>query len=107
MRDDNRVTHQQVSKKTEFRRETHYDSLEVKPDAGASEIRFAYRLLAEKYHPGNSETGDLKIFRDITEAFRVLSDEGRRLEYDRSIGLAGEDDDFARIFAKNPIFAVQ
>ena len=56
----------------------YYDLLEVSKDATAQEIKKAYRRLALKHHPdrnrGNEKEAEL-IFRDISEAYEVLSDE--------------------------------
>ena len=63
----------------------YYDLLEVSKDATAQEIKKAYRRLALKHHPdrnrGNEKEAEL-IFRDISEAYEVLSDEESKREYD-------------------------
>jgi hypothetical protein len=41
-----------------------------------------YRLLAQRYHPDNQETGNAAKFRLIHEAYSVLSDAGARVKYD-------------------------
>lgn len=63
-----------------------YELLQVDRDAHPTIIRYAYRFLAAMYHPDNSETGDSEKFRIITEAWRTLSDEGKRAAYDMSLG---------------------
>lgn len=63
-----------------------YELLQVDRDAHPTIIRYAYRFLAAMYHPDNSETGDAEKFRIITEAWRTLSDEGKRAAYDMSLG---------------------
>jgi DnaJ-class molecular chaperone len=45
-------------------------------------IHRVYRLLAQRYHPDNVETGDEKAFRGIADAYKVLSDPERRAGYD-------------------------
>jgi len=60
--------------------------LQVNREAHSTIIRYAYRFLAAMYHPDNSETGDAEKFRIITEAWRTLSDEGKRAAYDMSLG---------------------
>lgn len=63
---------------------THYDVLGVPTTASATTIRESYRRLAREYHPdramGSAAGGD-KMPR-INEAYRVLSDPGRRAVYD-------------------------
>ncbi len=68
----------------------YYDILEVPRQATADEIKKAYRKLALKYHPdknpGNAEAE--KRFKEISEAYEVLSDDKKRQLYDRH-GVAG------------------
>src|SRR5579883_2593091 len=67
------------------KQQTFYDLLQVTPTAHPTIIRYAYRFLAGIYHPDNSETGNAEIFRQISEAFKTLSDGGRRAAYDLHI----------------------
>jgi molecular chaperone DnaJ len=63
----------------------YYDVLGVSKEAGDQEIKKAYRKLAKKYHP-DTNPGDAKaeqIFKEVTEAYNVLSDEEKRKLYDR------------------------
>lgn len=60
-----------------------YEVLEVKRDASEKEIKKAFRKLAIQYHPDkNKEKGAEAKFREIAEAYEVLSDEDKRREYD-------------------------
>ena len=62
----------------------YYKILEVPENADISEIKKKYRKMAMKYHPDRN-TGDekaVKKFREITEAYEVLSNEKKRKEYD-------------------------
>ena len=61
-----------------------YDVLGVKRDASADDIRRAYRKLARKYHPDvNKESGAEERFKEVSEAYDVLSDPDKRAKYDR------------------------
>uniref|UniRef100_B8HXF4 Chaperone DnaJ domain protein n=1 Tax=Cyanothece sp. (strain PCC 7425 / ATCC 29141) TaxID=395961 RepID=B8HXF4_CYAP4 len=63
----------------------YYDILDVPRDASGEDIKRAYRRLARKYHPdlnpGNKEAEER--FKDIGEAYEVLSDADKRSQYDR------------------------
>ena len=61
----------------------YYEILGVKRDAGDSEIKSAYRKLARKYHPDVNKTKEAESkFKDINEAYEVLSDKAKRQRYD-------------------------
>jgi hypothetical protein len=65
---------------------TYYDLLGVSCDASFTEIKKAYRALALKYHPDVChDTNAEDRFKGINEAYRILSDNNRRLQYDRTI----------------------
>jgi molecular chaperone DnaJ len=67
----------------------YYEILGVPRNADPDAIRNAFRNLAKRYHPDvNSEEGAEERFKDINEAYGVLSDEQRRAAYDR-FGHAG------------------
>lgn len=66
---------------------TLYELLQVDRNAHPTIIRYSYRFLAAMYHPDNSETGDSEKFRIITEAWKTLSDEGKRAAYDMTLGV--------------------
>jgi molecular chaperone DnaJ len=70
-----------------------YAVLGVTKSATADEIKKAYRKLARQYHP-DANAGDAKAedkFKEVSEAYDVLSDDGKRREYDemRQYGAAG------------------
>ena len=64
---------------------THYQVLGVQPTATALQIRDAYRRQARIWHPDRSETGSADKMARLNEAYRVLSDPGRRAIYDRDL----------------------
>lgn len=66
--------------------QTLYELLQVDSSAHPTIIRYAYRFLAGIYHPDNSETGNTESFRLITDAFKTLSDAGKRAAYDAQMG---------------------
>ncbi len=59
----------------------YYDILGVKKDAKPDEIKKAFRKLARKHHPDAG--GDEEKFKDINEAYEVLSDTEKRSQYDQ------------------------
>ena len=66
----------------EFR--DYYETLGVARDAGAEEIKRAYRRLARKYHPDVSKAADAQTrMQAVNEAYEVLRDPERRAAYDR------------------------
>lgn len=63
----------------------YYETLGVKPDASAEEIKQAYRKLARKFHPDVSkEPKAEERFKEINEAYEALREPERRREYDRA-----------------------
>ena len=63
----------------------YYDVLGVNKKASSQDIKSAYRKLAKKYHP-DTNPGDKKaeqLFKEVTEAYNVLSDEEKRKLYDQ------------------------
>ena len=69
----------------------YYKVLGVAKDATTADIKKQYRKLARQYHP-DANKGDLKSeekFKEISEAYDVLSDDKRRKEYDEARSLFG------------------
>jgi curved DNA-binding protein CbpA len=62
--------------------EDYYDVLQVSPNAEPETINRVYRLLAQRFHPDNQQTGNEIRFRAILEAYTVLSDPEKRARYD-------------------------
>lgn len=60
----------------------YYDVLGVAPDAGADEIKRAYRQLARRYHPDISGDERGAAFLEVSRAYEVLGDPDRRRWYD-------------------------
>lgn len=60
----------------------HYEILQISANAEPETVHRVYRLLAQRCHPDNKETGNATRFRALTEAYEVLSDPERRAQYD-------------------------
>jgi len=60
----------------------YYEVLQLNPKADPDMIHRVYRLLAQRFHPDNVETGNAETFREILEAYKVLSDPEKRAAYD-------------------------
>ncbi|HXH21324.1 MAG TPA: molecular chaperone DnaJ [Dehalococcoidia bacterium] len=72
----------------------YYETLGVPRNASADEIKRAFRRLAMQYHPDrNAEEGAAERFKEINEAYEVLSDSEKRAAYDR-FGHAGVNGGF-------------
>ena len=69
----------------------YYEVLGVSKNATEGEIKKAYRKLAMKFHPDvNKDPGAEDKFKEINEAYEVLSDQQKRQTYDQ-FGHAGMD----------------
>src|SRR6266550_137168 len=75
----------------------YYAALGVRRDADADEIKKAYRRLARELHPDvNPDPQTQERFKEITQAYEVLSDPGKRQMYDMGA------DPFAQAGAAGP-----
>ncbi len=73
----------------------YYKILEVNKDASPEIIAKVYKILAKKYHPDlqddiNKSESEEK-FKEISEAYEVLSNEGKRKEYDEQLEIANQE----------------
>lgn len=69
---------------------THYQRLNIDPEADIGAIKSAYYSLSKEYHPdivGSDNPNASENFRLITESYDVLSDEKLRTEYDKQLGI--------------------
>lgn len=69
----------------------YYEILGVDKKAGKDDIKKAFHKLAHKFHPDKNQ-GDAEKFKEVSEAYSVLSDEKKRAEYDsygRTFGAGG------------------
>lgn len=74
----------------------YYELLEIAPDASAEDVKRSFRAQIARYHPDKvqhlgKEFQSMAADRaaELTEAYRILSDAGRRAEYDRAFAEGG------------------
>ncbi|MCO5381683.1 molecular chaperone DnaJ [Methanosarcina sp. Z-7115] len=73
----------------------YYEILGLSKDTSAEDIKKTYRKLALQYHPDrNKEAGAEEKFKEVSEAYAVLSDPEKRAQYDR-LGHAGIDGQYS------------
>jgi curved DNA-binding protein CbpA len=60
----------------------HYETLQISCNADMELIQRVFRLLAGRYHPDNQQTGNATLFRQLHEAYKILSDPETRAQYD-------------------------
>jgi molecular chaperone DnaJ len=77
-------------------KKNYYEILNVPKDASKDAIKNAYRKLALQYHPDrNKSPGAEEKFKEISEAYAVLSDDEKRQQYD-NLGSTGFDQRYTR-----------
>ena len=67
---------------TDIHQADYYEILQISVNADPDTIHRLFRILAQRFHPDNQQTGDPEQFRKLTEAYEVLSDPVRRAAYD-------------------------
>ena len=76
-----------------LRLKNHYNILGLEQTASIDEIKKAYRKLSMKFHPDKNDNDEYfsNMFKLITEAYDVLSDESKRRVYDRTLNENDQD----------------
>ena len=82
-----------------------YEVLEVDSGASAEAIKKNYRRLSKKYHPDLNQGNKIaeKRFKEITEAYSVLSSAEKRLEYDKKNAASAEKQQYKTAEKKQKI----
>ncbi|MGO9119649.1 MAG: DnaJ C-terminal domain-containing protein [Desulfomonilaceae bacterium] len=94
-----------------MRKSDPYDVLGINKSASEKEIKKAYRRLARRHHPDlnrSSKEAEIK-FKEIQEAYEILSDSQKRANYDRfgHAGVAGNFNNFGSSGAAGPFFGAK
>jgi molecular chaperone DnaJ len=63
----------------------YYITLGIGQGANLNQIKKAYRTIAKKSHPDTTQSGDSRVFREVKEAYEILSDSERRRQYDAKL----------------------
>jgi curved DNA-binding protein len=70
----------------------YYEDLQISPNADSETIERVFRLLAKRYHPDNTDTGNADAFTRISSAYKVLGDDEKRTSYNaRYVALKAEN----------------
>lgn len=81
----------------------HYKSLELDKSASQDDIKRAYKKMALKYHP-DKNNGESTIFKEISEAYEILSDQNKKQVYDYGEPDFIHNDIFKRFFGGSSPF---
>lgn len=65
----------------------YYEVMELSPNASLDTIHRIYRILAQRLHPDNSETGSNDAFKQLVTAYKILSDPEQRAAFDSARGV--------------------
>jgi DnaJ-like protein len=65
-----------------------YEVMQLSPNADAETIERVHRMLAQRYHPDNVDTGNSELFIQLGEAYRILGNPKARAGYDARYGQA-------------------
>lgn len=65
----------------------YYEVMELSGSASMETVHRIYRILAQRLHPDNRETGSGEAFKTLVEAYRVLSDPEQRASFDSTRGV--------------------
>jgi curved DNA-binding protein len=60
----------------------YYELMQISPNADSDTVHRVYRMLAQRFHPDNRDSGNAEEFRQITEAYQILGDSTLRAAYD-------------------------
>ena len=60
----------------------YYEVLQISPNADQDTVQRVFRLLAQRFHPDNQDTGNAGRFRELHDAYQVLNDPEKRAQYD-------------------------
>ena len=60
----------------------YYEILQISPNADPETIHRIYRILAQRFHPDNQQTGNQEMSQSLTEAYHTLTDPEKRAAYD-------------------------
>jgi len=83
-------------------KKNYYQILEITKDASQDEIKKAYRKLALLYHPDKNPSPEASDkFKEIAEAYSILSDENKKRMYDMTGDESGEYMDFENMFGSH------
>ena len=60
----------------------HYEVLQLSQNADSDTLERVFRLMAKRYHPDNPDSGNEDTFREVHEAYEVLTEPARRAAFD-------------------------